>query len=90
MPDPRFTHPEETLARLLSLLPPAPDAWVEAAASLPRTRRDADGIVALAETDLEFRAAVIADLESALRAAGYEPNRSLVAVVRQRLADEGG
>lgn len=81
----RFQHDEETLARLLAALPPAPPPWVEAAAELPQTRRDADRIVALAEADLEFRAAALADLGEALRRAGYEPTRSLLAAVGERL-----
>jgi hypothetical protein len=81
----RLEHEEEVVARLVAALPPPPAAWVEAAAVLPRTRHDADRIVALAEADQEFRAASIADLEGALRAAGYEPTRTLLAAVRVRL-----
>ena len=76
---------EETLGRLLAALPPAPTHWVEAAAALPQTRRDAEQIVALAEADQEFRAAAIADLETALRVRGYEPSEPLLAELRERL-----
>ena len=79
-------HDEEALARLLGTLPPAPAAWVDAAAALPQTRRDADQIVALAETDQEFRAAALRDLEQALQSAGYDPSRALIAAVRERLS----
>ena len=55
------------------MLPPAPAAWTRAARELPRARRELDGIVERAEADAEFRRALIADLESALRAEGVEP-----------------
>ena len=82
---PPTRHDEESLGRLLAALPPAPQAWVEAAASLPRARRDVETIVALAEADRAFRAAAIADLETAVRAAGYEPERRLLDAIRERL-----
>ena len=81
----RGKYDEEALGRLLAALPPAPPAWVEAAAELPQTRRDAERIDALAEADAEFRAAAIADLEAALRTRGYEPSERLLAEVRHRL-----
>jgi hypothetical protein len=76
---------EEKLARLLAALPPAPPAWVEAAAALPQTRRDADRIVALAEANQEFQRGAIADLAAALRNAGCEPSEALLAAIRERL-----
>jgi hypothetical protein len=85
MTGPRFESDEETLGRLLAALPPPPEGWVEAAASLPQTRRDAERIVELAEEDQDFRAAAIADLETALRDAGYEPTPPLLAEIRARL-----
>jgi hypothetical protein len=85
MTDSRFENDEEALGRLLAALPPPPEGWVEAAASLPQTRRDAERIVELAEADQEFRAAVIDDLEAALREAGYEPTPPLLAEIRARL-----
>jgi len=69
-------YDEERLAELLRALPPAPAAWVRAAQELPRARRELDQIVARAEADLEFRKALIADLETALAANGYEPDDS--------------
>jgi hypothetical protein len=82
--------PEETIAMLLALLPPAPEAWVQAARQLPAARAQIDGLVARAEQDAEYRARVVSDLEEALRAEGIEPS----AVVRRELArrlerDEG-
>lgn len=82
-----MTHDEETLAQLLRLLPPAPAASVAAAQELPLARLALDEIVALAEADAAFRARLLADLESALAAAGYEPDATLVEAVRLRLTD---
>jgi hypothetical protein len=77
---------EERVAGLIRALPPAPEAWVEAAQELPRARREMDEIVARAQADREFREAAIADLESALENAGYEVDSSLLPELRQRLA----
>ncbi len=79
-------YDEERLGYLLGLLPPAPAAWVRAAQELPAARRGLDEIVARAEADLEFRDALIADLEAALTLAGYEPRPPLVAELRRRLS----
>jgi hypothetical protein len=76
---------EERLAALLGLLQPAPAGWVEAAAELPRLRAVLDQLVARAEVDAEVRAALVADLESALAREGVEPTPRLVAELRQRL-----
>lgn len=80
-----MTYDEETLARLLRMLPPAPPAWVAAAQELPAARAGLEDIVAQAEGDAEFRARLVADLEATLAQAGYEPNRALVEAVRLRL-----
>jgi hypothetical protein len=79
-------HDEERLAKLIGALPPAPEGWVKAAQELPQARREMDDIVARAEADQEFRAAVMADLESALEAAGYDIDRHLLPALRDRLA----
>lgn len=78
-------HDEESLARLLRLLPPAPAASVAAARELPLARSGLDEIVARAEADAEFRARLVADLEAALAQAGYEHDAALVQAVRVRL-----
>lgn len=78
-------YDEERLAELLAQLPPAPRAWVEAAQELPLVRGRLDEIAARAEADAEFRRALLADLEAALEAAGYEPEPRLVEAVRDRL-----
>jgi hypothetical protein len=75
---------EDRLADLLAALPPAPQAWVVAAQQLPAVRGELDKIVAKAEADADFRRALIADLESALAQAGYEPDRPLVDELRRR------
>lgn len=80
-------HDEERIAELLGLLPPAPPGWVRAAQELPAARAGLDEIVERARVDAEFRAAVTADLEAALAAAGHEPTHALVEALRSCLAD---
>jgi len=63
---------EERLARLIRALPPAPAAWVRAAQELPLAKAGLDEIVARAEADADFKARLVADLEAALEAEGYE------------------
>jgi hypothetical protein len=77
---------EETLAELLRTLPAAPEAWVQAAQEIPLARRGLDDIVERARADQAFRDALIADLESALADAGYEPDPVLADAVRARLS----
>jgi hypothetical protein len=77
---------EERIAQLLRVLPPAPEGWVKAAQELPRARRELDEIVALAEVDQAFRAAVIGDLEAALQERGFEVEPGLLPELRQRLS----
>lgn len=76
----------ERIAELIWALPPAPAGWVRAAQQLPRARRELDEIVARAEADARFRAALDADLESTLAQAGYEPAPALLDAVRTRLS----
>jgi hypothetical protein len=80
MPD----YTEETLAELLRTLPVPPQAWVRAAQEIPLARRGLDEIVERARADRAFRDALIADLESALEAEGYEPDPLLVEALRER------
>ncbi len=79
--------PEERLATLLMMLPPAPEGWVRAAQELPLARKGLDEIVRRAEQDAAFRARLVADLEEALQAEGYEPDPALIEALRTRLAD---
>jgi type VI protein secretion system component VasF len=77
---------EDRLAELIGTLPPAPQAWVQAAQELPFARTELDAIVARAEADAEFRQALIADLEATLAQEGYEPERPLLDALRRRFA----
>ena len=81
------TYDEERLARLIGMLPPAPEAWVRAAQELPAARRGLDQLVARAEADAAFRATVLADLESALETEGVEPEPRAVEELRRLLSD---
>lgn len=81
-------YDEVKLAELLRALPPAPQAWVTAAQELPQARRQMDEIVARASADAEFRQALLADLEQALSAAGYDPEPALLASLRSHLSNE--
>ena len=81
-----MAYDEERIARLLKALPPAPEGWVRAAQELPRSRRELDEIVARAEADARFRQALIADLESALTAEGFEPDERTLDRLRERFA----
>jgi hypothetical protein len=81
-------YEEERLGELLRRLPPAPLGWVEAAQLLPRSRRILDTVVSRAEADLEYRRALLADLEAALEAEGIEPTPRLAQEVRRRFSDE--
>jgi hypothetical protein len=78
------SYDEERLAELLALLPPAPQAWVQAAQELPLARAQLDDLVARAEADAAFQAALVADLEAALAREGYEPSRPLLDELRRR------
>ena len=80
-------YDEERIADLLRLLRPAPEAWVRAAQELPLARRGLDDIVERARADDRFRQALIADLESALAAEGYEPDPKVVEALRRRLPE---
>jgi len=81
------SYDEETLARLLRTLPPAPEAWVLAAQELPLARKGLDQIVERARADAEFRQRLIADLEAALEQEGYERDPAVVEALRRRFSD---
>ena len=78
-------YDEERLARLIRALPPAPTGWVRAAQELPFLRGELDEIVARSEADAAFRQRLIADLEGALAAEGYERDPAVLAALRVRL-----
>jgi hypothetical protein len=77
-------YDEERLARLIRALPPAPEGWVRAAQELPLARTSLDEIVARAEADAEFQQQLVADLEAALEAEGYERDPQVVEALRLR------
>jgi hypothetical protein len=81
------SYDEETLARLLRTLPPAPAAWVVAAQELPLARKGLDEIVERARADAEFRQRLVADLEAALEQEGYERDPAVVEALRRRFSD---
>jgi hypothetical protein len=81
-------YDEERIAELLRLLPAVPMGLVQAAQELPMARAEVDSIVSRAEADAEFRARLVADLESALEAEGYPTTPSVVASLRVRLSTE--
>jgi hypothetical protein len=81
---------EELLGRLVGLLPPAPEGWVRAAQEIPAFRRTLDEIVARAEEDRNFRAALLADLEAAIAQAGYRPEPRVLEAIRRRMSAERG
>ena len=83
---PRSRYAEERLGELLELYRPAPEGWVRAAQELPAARLQLDEIVARAEADAAFRESLVADLEAALAAAGYEPAPPLVEALRKLIA----
>jgi hypothetical protein len=78
-------YPEERLGELLRALPAPPSDWVTAAQQLPALRRALEDLVQRARRDQRFRQALLADVESALRDAGYSPEPRLVAALRERL-----
>lgn len=77
-------YDEERLARLIRALPPAPEGWVRAAQELPLALAGLDEIVARAEADSAFRQRLVADLEAALEAEGYERDPVVVQALRVR------
>ena len=78
-------YDEERIAELLRMLPAPPQGWVRAAQELPQARAEIEQIVARAEADAAFRARLVADLEAALEAEGYQATPSVVAALRLRL-----
>ncbi len=87
MKDEMNAYDEERIGRLLRLLPPAPQGWVQAAQELPAARAALDELVARAEQDAAFRQELIADLERAVAAAGYEPSPFVVSRLRRLLEE---
>jgi hypothetical protein len=78
-------YDEERLGELLSALPPAPEAWVEAAQNLPVARKGVDEIVERAEEDEEYRRRVIEDPRAALEEADVVAHVDAIEILRRRL-----
>ncbi len=74
----------DRLADLLRALPPVPAGWVAAAQQLPVARAQLDELVARSEADAAFRQALLADLEQAVAAAGFDPHPQLLRALRER------
>jgi hypothetical protein len=83
------SHDEEHLGELLSALPPAPAAWVEAAQQLPLMWR-LDEIVERAEADEDYRRRVVADPESALAEADVVAHAENIEIIKRRLEKKKG
>jgi hypothetical protein len=77
-------YDHNSLARLITALPPAPLGWVKAAQELPAARRGIDDIVGRASGDAAYRERVVADLESALADVGIDPTPPLLNELRER------
>ena len=60
---------------------------MRAAQELPTARKGLEEIVARAEADVAYRRTILADLEAALLAEGFEPDRRVLDELRRRLAD---
>jgi hypothetical protein len=76
---------ERRIGELLGELPPPPAGWIRAAQELPRARREIGRLAALAQTDADVRASLLADAPSALCEAGLEPAPRTVAALHARL-----
>ncbi|MFL5862946.1 MAG: hypothetical protein ACJ780_19590 [Solirubrobacteraceae bacterium] len=70
---------------MIAALPPAPAPWVQAAIELPRAWTAIDQLAARARDDQDARAAIVADLEQALRGVGVEPRPPQLEDLRARL-----
>ena len=78
-------YDEVRAAELLTVLRPAPAAWVRAAQELPALRRGLDDLVVRASQDAAFRRRLVADLERALLEEGVDPTPPVVRALRRRL-----
>ena len=78
-------YSEETIARLLAVLPPAPEGWTQAAIELPHAQAAIEELAASAQADAAAREMIVADLDEALRGVGVEPRCQLLESLRSRL-----
>jgi hypothetical protein len=76
---------DQSLERLLRLLPSAPDSWVRTAQELPFVRDEIESILTRAGADSAFRGALQSDAPEALGREGYELSPDVVAHILRRL-----
>ncbi len=76
---------DERLARLLANLPPAPAAWVERAARIPRVQRDLGDVQRRLDEDALLREAFRREGAQALRDAGIDLDQEVL----EHLRDNG-
>jgi hypothetical protein len=82
------SYHEEKLGELLSALPPAPQAWVQAAKELPFARRRLEEIIERAMADEDYRRRVVAHPERMLEEADVVAHAENVQIIRRRLDEE--
>lgn len=82
------SYDEVELGELLSALPPAPDAWVEAAKELPIARQRLEEIVERAREDDAYRRRVVADPETVLEEADVVAHTQNIEIIRRRLDEK--
>lgn len=75
---------EERIGELLAHLPPAPAAWVERAARIPRVQRDLADVQRRLDEDALLREAFKRDGGRALRDAGLSVDDEVVEHLRDR------
>ena len=81
-------YDEEQLGEVLSALPPAPEAWVNAAQDIPLAYRRIDDIVERADADDDFRRRVIEDPEAALEEADVVAHAETIEILKRRLDED--
>ena len=82
------SYDEEQLGELLSALPPAPRAWVQAAKELPMARQRLEEIVERAMADENYRRRVVADPETVLQEADVVAHTQNIEIIRRRLDEK--
>jgi hypothetical protein len=82
------SYNEEQLGEVLSALPPAPEAWVQAAHDIPNAHRRIEDIVERADSDEDYRRRVIADPEAALEEADVVAHSETIEILRRRLDED--
>jgi hypothetical protein len=75
------------IAKLISLLPPAPTAWVQMAQSLPELSASLDDLVEQWRAEQKERGRALEDLERALADVGVDAEPHVVRYLRLSLDD---